>query len=178
MIRFIKLKEQHLKQVLEWRTQENVTRFMNTDIEKNYKKQLEWFKSISDSRSDKYWLIEIKGQLVGLIYLTTIDTVNKRTSWGYYIGEENYRLYGGLIPPYLYNYVFLELGLQKVTAEVFCENTNVIQLNKMHGCREVGVYKEHIYKRGQFHDVMLMELLKEDWLKLNKFKKYISEFEE
>lgn len=178
MIQFKKLREEHLEKVLQWRTQEDVTRYMNTDIESDLGKQIEWFTKVSASTTDKYWILEIKEVPVGLIYLTDLDVVNRRTSWGFYIGEEEYRIYGGLVPPYLYNYVFLELGLHKITAEVMCGNNNVIKLNKIHGCREVGIYKEHIYKRGQFHDLMLMELLKSEWLKLNKFKKYLSEFEE
>lgn len=177
MISFRKLREEHLEQVLQWRTQEDVTRFMNTDIEQDMKKQVDWFTKVTDSVTEKYWIIEVKNHPVGLIYLTDIDFVNLRTSWGFYIGEEEYRIYGGLIPPYLYNYVFLELGLHKITAEVMCDNTNVIKLNKLHGCREVGIYKDHIYKRERFHDVMMMELLKCDWLTINKFKKYIAQFE-
>ena len=178
MIRFIKLREEHLTQVLEWRTQADVTRFMNTDIEKDLDKQKEWFNKISISRTDKYWIIEIKGILVGLISLNDIDFVNKRASWGYYIGEEKYRLYGGIIPTYFYNYIFSKYDFHKITAEVMVGNDNVVKLNLMHGYRLVGVYKDHIFKNGSFFDMNLLELLKDDWLKAGKFKKNICEFEE
>jgi len=178
MIRFKKLREEHLEQVLDWRTQEDVTRFMNTDIEKNLEKQQDWFTKVSVSSTDKYWVIEMKNQPVGLIYLSDIDPVNRRTSWGFYIGEEDYRLYGGIVPLYLYNFVFLKLGFHKITAEVMSGNENVIMLNKMHGCREVGTFKEHIFKKGVFHDLVVMELLKDEWLTFTKYQKYISEFEE
>lgn len=177
MIQFKKLREEHLEKVLQWRTSKDVTRFMNTDIENNIDQQYEWFATVTSSTSERYWIVEIKGVAVGLISLSNIDFLNRRTSLGFYIGEEEYRLYGGMVPPHLYNYVFHELGLHKITAEVFCGNDNVIKLNKLHGCREVGIYKEHIYKYGQFHDVMLMELLKEDWLQLHRYTKYRSVFE-
>lgn len=178
MIQFKKLSEEHLEQVLAWRTQEDVTRFMNTDIEKDMDKQHQWFEKVFNTIAERYWIIKIKEQSVGLIYLTDMDFTNYRTSWGFYIGEQSFRLYGGLIPPYLYNYVFLELGLHKITAEVMDGNDNVIKLNKIHGCREVGVYKDHIYKNNQFHDIILMELLKVDWIALKKYRKYISKFEQ
>lgn len=177
MIRFIKLKEEHLEQVLEWRTQEDVTKFMNTNIEKDMGKQRLWFSKISNSKTDAYWIIEIKEKLVGVISLNNIDYVNKRTSWGFYIGEEKYRLYGGIIPPYFYNYVFTTYDFHKITAEVMGGNNNVIKLNLMHGYRMVGVYKDHILKNGSYADLILLELLKEDWLKQNKFQKYICDFE-
>ncbi|MFJ8102458.1 UDP-4-amino-4,6-dideoxy-N-acetyl-beta-L-altrosamine N-acetyltransferase [Lysinibacillus sp. KCTC 33748] len=178
MIRFIKLREEHLEQVLEWRTQEDVTKFMNTDIEKDMDKQREWFRSISNSKTDAYWIIEIKEKPIGVISLNNIDFVNKRTSWGFYIGEEKYRLYGGIIPPYFYNYIFSKFEFHKITAEVMEGNNNVIKLNLMHGYRMVGVYKDHILKNGSYSDLNLLELLKEDWLKLNKYQKYVCEFGE
>lgn len=177
MIRFIKLREEHLEQVLEWRTQEDVTKFMNTDIKKDMDKQREWFRRISNSETDAYWVIEIKGTPVGIISLNNIDYMNKRTSWGFYIGEEKYRLYGGIIPTYFYNYVFATYDFHKITAEVMEGNSNVIKLNLLHGYRIVGVYKDHIFKNGSYFDLNLLELLKEDWLKLSKFQKYVCEFE-
>jgi len=178
MIRFVKLREKHLEQVLEWRTKEDVTKFMNTDIEKDMDKQREWFRRISNSESDAYWIIEIKGKSVGVISLNNIDHLNKRTSWGFYIGEEKYRLYGGIIPPYFYNYIFLKYNFHKITAEVMEGNDNVLKLNLFHGYRQVGMYKDHILKNGSYRDLNLLELLKEDWLQLNKYQKYIGEFEE
>jgi len=178
MIRFIKLREQHLEQVLEWRTKEDVTQFMNTDIDKDMEKQRDWFRKISNSTTDFYWVIEIKEKPVGVISLNNIDYVNKRTSWGFYIGEEKYRLYGGIIPPYFYNYIFSKFDFHKITAEVMEGNDNVLKLNLFHGYRLVGVYKDHILKNGSYRDLNLLELLKEDWLQLNKYQKYIGEFEE
>lgn len=178
MIRFIKLREQHLEQVLEWRTMEDVTQFMNTDIDKDMEKQREWFRKISNSTTDFYWVIEIKEKPVGVISLNNIDYVNKRTSWGFYIGEEKYRLYGGIIPPYFYNYIFSKFDFHKITAEVMEGNDNVLKLNLFHGYRLVGMYKDHILKNGSYRDLNLLELLKEDWLQLNKYQKYIGEFEE
>lgn len=178
MIRFVKLREKHLEQVLEWRTQEDVTKFMNTDIEKDMDKQREWFRRISNSETDAYWIIEIKGKSVGVISLNNIDHLNKRTSWGFYIGEEKYRLYGGIIPPYFYNYIFSKFDFHKITAEVMEGNDNVLKLNLFHGYRLVGMYKDHILKNGSYRDLNLLELLKEDWLHLNKYQKYVGEFEE
>lgn len=178
MIRFIKLREEHLEQVLEWRTKEDVTQFMNTDIDKDMEKQRAWFRKISNSTTDFYWVIEIKEKPVGVISLNNIDYVNRRTSWGFYIGEEKYRLYGGIIPPYFYNYIFSKFDFHKITAEVMEGNDNVLKLNLFHGYRLVGVYKDHILKNGSYRDLNLLELLKEDWLQLNKYQKYIGEFEE
>lgn len=178
MVEFIRLREEHLEQVLKWRTKENITKYMNTDIKYDLEQQYKWFWQVDESETEKYWVISIKDGLVGLIYVTDIDFINKRTSWGYYIGEEKYQMYGAIIPLYLYYYVFEELQLHKITAEVMRENENVVKLNKMHGCREVGTYYDHVYKNGRFHDVVLMELLKEDWQENKRNFKYKANFEQ
>lgn len=178
MIKFIKLREEHLEQVLKWRTREDVTRYMNTDIEYDMEQQRQWFERVSKLETEKYWIISVKDKHVGLISLNDIDFVNKRTSWGFYIGEEKERIYGAIIPLYLYHYVFTQLNLHKVIAEVMSDNTNVIKLNKVHGCREVGIFYDHIFKNGKFHDIVLMELLKEDWEKKKRNHKYKASFEE
>ncbi|MFZ3577525.1 UDP-4-amino-4,6-dideoxy-N-acetyl-beta-L-altrosamine N-acetyltransferase [Virgibacillus sp. DJP39] len=179
MIEFLKLKEEHLEQVLEWRTKESVTKFMYTDIDYNLDNQKKWFDKVSNMPTERYWVISVKGNLVGVISLNDIDFYNKKTSWGFFIGDDKYKMYGGIIPPYLYNYIFNNLNLNKITAEVMEGNSNIMKIHKLHGYREVGNYKSHIFKYDKFHDVYLMELLKEQWEgNLKKFKKYNSKFED
>ncbi|QJD85202.1 UDP-4-amino-4,6-dideoxy-N-acetyl-beta-L-altrosamine N-acetyltransferase [Cohnella herbarum] len=179
MIEFVKLQECHLEQVLGWRTKAAVTQYMYNDIEYNLENQIKWYETISQSNSEKYWVISIKGLLVGLISLNGIDQKNKRTSWGYYIGDEQYGIYGGIIPPYLYNYIFYELNFNKITAEVMEGNENIMKIHKLHGYRDVGVYQQHVFKYQRFHDVYVMELTKSQWeLKSKLFKNYKGRFEE
>lgn len=178
-ITFSKLKADQLEMVLRWRTSEKVTKYMYSDIEYNMDNQLKWFRGVSGSNTDKYWVISIKEVPVGLISLNQIDYTNRKTSWGYYIGNEDYRLYGGLIPPYLYNYVFSELGLNKITAEVMEGNEGVRKLHLMHGYREVGICSQHVFKNGNYHSVYIMELLKERWENgARVYRKYTGRFEE
>ena len=178
MFQFIRLEERHLELVLRWRTSESVTRYMFTDVEYNIDRQKQWFDRIKGSDTEKYWIIKMRGDLIGLISLNGLDYPNKRTSWGFYIGEEKYRMYGGLIPPYLYNFVFNQLNFNKITAEVMEGNDNVTKMHRMHGYREVGICKEHVYKYGRYHDTYVLELLKERWESVSdKYKKYIAPFQ-
>ena len=175
---FIKLREDHLEQVLKWRTNENVTKYMYTDVQYDMESQIKWFEKVSLSTTEKYWIISIKETPVGVISLNEIDYANGRTSWGYYIGDDRYQMYGGIIPPYLYNYVFYEMNLNKITAEVMEGNDNIMKIHKLHGYRDIGVFKKHVYKHDKYNDVFIMELHKDQWdLSTNKFKKYVGRFE-
>lgn len=177
MIRFIKLQEEHLETVMVWRGKPEVSQYLFTDVEYNMKKQHQWFRKISRDDTCRYWLISYKDIPIGLINLAAIDRINLRCSAGYYIGEIGYRQLGAMIPPYLYNYVFKEMKFRKIYGELMAENKMVLQIHKMHGFRQVGIYRDHIFKNGRFHDVILIELLSESWLKQKRYQCYITELE-
>lgn len=177
MLSFTKLKEGHLKKVLEWRVKPEVARYLFSNVEFDLDKQSQWFKRISQDDTYRYWLILYGDIPIGVFNLASIDQVNLRCSAGYYIGEMDYRQIGAMVPPYVYNYVFKNMKFNKVYGEVIAENKNVIQMHSMHGFRQVGVYRDHIFKSGTFYDVILIELLACDWLKQKKFQSYIADFD-
>lgn len=177
MLKFLKIQEEHLEQILDWRTQPDVTRYMFTDIEHSLENQKKWYQNLRADDSSRTWIISYQDEMIGVIYLSDLDLRNKRCSWGYYIGEESGRSLGGLIPLYLYNYIFHELKLNKVIAEVMAGNENVMKMHEMFGYRFVGRYENHIYKYGEYHDVFIYELLAETWNASKKYKRFVAEFE-
>lgn len=174
MITFRKLEKQDLAQVLEWRTSEHVTQYMYTDIEKNLDNQLQWFEKISKDDTQYYWIIEVKDVPIGLISLNQLDQINKKSTFAYYIGDLNYSIIAGRIHPYLYNFAFFELGLNKLYAEVMQGNDGMMKMHKHYGFTHCATFKEHIYKYNQYHDVEYFELLASYWkdncTKFHKFK--------
>lgn len=166
MIAFTPLTAAALPQVLAWRTDPEISRYMFTDIENDLAKQQRWFQSVSADPSSRYWLIHCQGRDVGLAYLTEIDAHSRRCSCGFYIGEKKYQRFGGLILPAIVNYVFETLDCNKIYGEVMAGNDNVIKLHEFHGYRQVGIWQQHVYKYGRFHDVYLFELLRDRWQEL------------
>jgi UDP-4-amino-4,6-dideoxy-N-acetyl-beta-L-altrosamine N-acetyltransferase len=178
LLKFRKLKESDLEQVLKWRTMPEVTRFMTTDIDYNMEKQKAWFDRVDKDKSVLYWIIEIDNRPIGVINLSEIDLVHRRCSIGYYIGEVESRSIGFMVPPYVYNFVFNKMGLNKIYGEVVDGNGNLLKMHKMHGWRNVGTYSDHIFKYGQYFDVHIVELMASDWKALgNRFGRFIADFE-
>jgi len=163
VLSFKKLEESDLELVLEWRTSEHVTKFMYTDIEKNMENQRKWFNRISQDDSQFYWIIQYNQHPIGLISLNQIDRVNKKATFGYYLGDLNYSIIAGRIHPYLYNFAFFELGLNKLYAEVMEGNEGMMKMHLHYGFTHVGTFKEHIFKYGKYHDVEYFELLSSTW---------------
>ena len=177
MLKFLKIQEEHLELILNWRTHPDVTRYMYTDLEYNLENQKKWHQKLLTDDSSKYWIISYQDRPIGVIYLTDIDANNKHCTWGYYIGEASCRSLGGIIPPYLFNYIFHEMKFSKIIAEVMDGNQNVVKLHELFGYRLVGRYENHICKYGKDHDVFVYELLDSIWSASKKYKRFVAEFE-
>jgi len=178
MLKFNKLKEEHLELVLSWRIKPDISEFMLTDVENNIEKQRMWFKKISVDQTCKYWVIKYNNTNIGLINLADIDKKNKKCSIGFYIGESTYQNFSGVILPYMYNHVFYKMDFNKIHGEVIEKNKAIMRIHITHGYREVGRFEKHIFKENQFHDVIIVELMRNKWDYLQrKFKDCRIEFE-
>jgi len=177
MLKFLKIQEEHLALLLTWRTDPEVTRYMFTDVADDLEAQKKWHQKTLTDDSSRYWIISYQDKCIGAVYLTDMDFANKHCGWGYYIGDASARSLGGIIPPYLFNYIFHELKFIKLIAEVMEGNQNVMKLQEMFGSRLVGRYENHIYKYDKYHDVFIYELLADTWNSSKKYKRFIAEFE-
>lgn len=176
MIQFIRLQKGHLETIMKWRLKPEVSQYLMTDIKHSMEDQHRWFNRINKDDTCRYWMICYKDLPIGLINLAAIDKRHLHCSAGYYIGEMEHRQVGAMILPYLYNYVFKEMRFRKIYGEVMAENDRILQIHKMHGYCQVGIYHDHVFKNGRFHDAVLIELLSEIWLKQKRYERYIAEF--
>lgn len=167
--------------VLTWRIRPEVTRFMNTDLANDPEQQRRWYEtSVRGNPNAHYWIIEYQARPIGVINLAKLDTKNKRTGWGIYIGELDAQYLGGLIPPYLFNFVFskYDWAIGTITTEVMVENSNVAKTQLFHGFKLTALLKDHVFKYGKYHDVAVYELTRENWDALKKkFGHYVAEFD-
>lgn len=176
MFKFKPMTYEHLPLVLKWRTSDDVNKVMLTDVENNIELQQAWFEKTQDDATTVYWIIEYNDVPIGVLNQCEISWTHARCSWGFYIGEDHYKYLGGLIPPYFYNYVFTHTSLRKIVAEVMSNNEKVMKLHRLHGYRDVGVYQSHINKNGNWLDLHLFELHKEQWQKKKRFASFSAEF--
>jgi RimJ/RimL family protein N-acetyltransferase len=72
----------------------------------------------------------------------------------------------------LLNYAFNTLNMRKICSAVFAFNGRSQAYNRKCGYRVEGVSKKHVFVRGNYCDLVMMALFKEDWQPLwEKFKK-------
>lgn len=162
---FRKIIESDLQMIMEWRTLPEVTSYMYTDFKPDIKKQREWFEKISNDSTVKYWIVNVDGEDVGVVNLFDIDTHHSRCNWGFYLASANFRGkgIGKSVELSILNYVFEQLKLNKFCCEVFTSNPNVIKMHEKNGSIVEGTLKQHMFKNGQFHDIVSMGITREDW---------------
>ena len=182
MISFRKITKDDLPLILRWRTDPEVTRYMSTDIEFDLEKQLDWYNQVVCTRTPvEHWIISHNEKPVGVLNLEKYDSILQQTSWGYYIGEIESRIIGGLIPAYFYNYIFFNksYSIEKINGHLFSENTKVLAMHRFYGVKEVKILKNHVYKYGKTFDLILIEMTKNKWtLQRENFQHYQAVFEE
>ena len=175
MIRFREIRTEDAAMLLDWRTSKRVTQFMNTDLDYDVEAQKRWLQSCY-SRPDYYhWIICAEDRDVGFLSLTEYNIESGAASWGLYLGDESASGVGGLVPPYFYDFAFRQLGLQRIDAEVFYNNTRVIDLHRLHGYRFVPEKDRVIEKNGKEILLIALELHAETFLG-SRFARYRGAF--
>jgi len=162
---FRKIEENDLELILKWRTMPEVSQYMYSDFKPDMQKQKEWYRKISNDLTTKYWIITVDGEDVGVVNLVDIDLHNSRCNWGFYLGSLNVRGkgVGKSVELNILDYVFTTLKLNKLCGEVFVSNTNVIRMHEKNGSIVEGTRRQHIFKNGEFLDIVEMGITREDW---------------
>ena len=182
ILKFLRIQEQYLEKIRLWRMSENVTKYLYTDPKISPEDQKRWYQRIVQDPSRMDWVINADGEDVGAVYLYDIVPLNRRCFWAYYLGEQTARGKGISrgVELNILNYVFEQLNLHKLCCEVFEWNNFVVQIHRRYGSKIEGVLREHVWKRGEFHNVVRMGILRQEWEQevRSKFEYPLAEIEE
>jgi len=148
-----------------WRNLPEIRKYMYTDHVITAEEHDAWFQRITSDPSCRYWIIVCDSEDVGLVNLYAIDRSNQRCYWAFYIVSPNVRGKGvGSFAEYsILRYVFDELKLNKLCCEVLDFNQGVVRIHKSFGFVQEGLYRKHIFKGGEPHDVVCLGMLREEW---------------
>lgn len=106
------------------------------------------------------------GKIIGHVGLYKIDRVARKAEYGILIADDDSRGkgYGTICTKTMVKYAFKELGLNKVTAEVLCENTPSVAMFKKCGFSIDGCLRDDIYKNNRYYDVYSMSILAKEFV--------------
>lgn len=154
----------HLEMVLNWRNQEHIRSVMFHDQIISLEEHRKWFDRVKEDQRTIVKIFYLDNVPLGVVNFTNIDFENSKCSWGFYVGDQNAPKGSGTLMGYLaLNFVFQELNIRKLCAEIISFNERSIRYHQRLGFRKEGVLREHILKNNQYADVILMALFNKEW---------------
>lgn len=156
--------------LLAWRNQPEVARWMYTDHVITEAEHDRWIAAAFDDPSRRYWIIELDGEPVGLANLYDLQPSNRRTAWAYYLASPLVRGkgVGAYVEFWMIEHVFGVLGLDRLYCEVLAENEAVWKLHESFGFTREALFRRHVWKSGEPHDVVALGLLADDWAEVRE----------
>jgi len=64
------------------------------------------------------------------------------------------------------DYGFYQLNLHRIWSGALAFNERSIQLHKVVGFQEEGRQREAVFRNGEFHDIVMFGLLRDEWKRL------------
>lgn len=110
-------------------------------------------------------IVTSEGKHIGNMGLVGIDWVARNAEVVVYIGEGEFRGkgYGSEAIAALAEFVFQSLNLHKLYARVFSYNERAMKSFERCGFRSEGILREHVFRDGRYHEVVMLGLLRKEW---------------
>lgn len=134
----------------------------------------QWFtQAVEHQGKDRYHFVICRldtSEPIGTISLFHLDQTNGSAGVGISIGEKDLwgRGYGTDAMNALLDFGFGELRLERVWLDVYDFNTRARRSYEKSGYATEGVQRHAHFSRGQFRDVVLMAILRNDWEALER----------
>ena len=122
----------------------------------------------NDSDSINYAIVDKENdQLIGSISLMHINSIHRTAELGIFIGDEDHlsKGYGSDAIKLILDYGFNQLNLNNIMLKVIGFNKRALRAYEKCGFTSFGVWKESHYVEGQYHDIVFMNITKNEFNK-------------
>jgi RimJ/RimL family protein N-acetyltransferase len=125
----------------------------------------EFFNELAKDKENFGFAIEADGLFIGDIGLFNVNRVNRTAEAGIGIGDRDYwgKGYGREAMSLIVDYGFTMQNLRKIWLETHGTNERAIRSYQAVGFVEEGRQREHVWSGGQYLDIVLMGLFRDDW---------------
>jgi RimJ/RimL family protein N-acetyltransferase len=159
------VREEEAGMIAGWLEDMEVTRHLRILLPPSVAGEREWLSARTQDEHHVFWGIEHEGRLVGITSIQGIDWISRhgetgtaigdRAVWGRGIGTEAMQLRA--------RFAFEMLNLNKLNSGYYEGNQASAEAQRRTGYREVGRRRQELFRNGAWHDMVLTELLREDW---------------
>lgn len=165
MIELVDCAEEHRWTLLEWRTSDQVARYMYDQRTITREEHDSWFSALLERRDRRGWVVTAGGRPVGACFVTEHSPQDRRATFGMYLADPAARGRGaGTAALHLLcERVFSELDLHKLRGEALDFNKPAIATYRRLGFVEEGVLRDQLWREDRWIDVHLLALFDEVW---------------
>lgn len=164
------LEREDLPYLMKWR---NLSEFrkhfreyreINSDMQKNWYEK----KVLDDPGTIMFAIRSVKDDvLLGCCGLCYINWIHRNSDLSLYIGKDNAYIdnigYAEESCRLLFDYGFLELGLEKIWSELYEFDQKKIMLYQKLGMQIDGILRKQYYYDGKWWDSKLLSILRDEW---------------
>lgn len=163
-----------LANFLKWFNDPEVTQYLVMYLPMTEMAEEKWLEEFATVRAktEAFFVIEAieKGNFkpIGTIALGTINPRNHTASFGIAIGEKEYwsNGYGTEAAKLIIDYGFQQLNLHRISSSAKAFNERSVRMHKKLGFRQEGIRRQSDFVNGQYHDLIMFGLLREEWEQL------------
>jgi RimJ/RimL family protein N-acetyltransferase len=166
-----------VKKFCGWVNDPDVTRYLSLYLPMSTVDEENWFEAmIKRDQSEKTLVIEVRDgdawKMIGNCAVFGIDSVNRLGELGIMLGEKDEwnKGYGTETMILLLRHCFDTLNLNRAYLRVYADNLRAKRSYEKAGFVEEGRLREAVYKRGNYDDVIVMSVLRSEWVARKKEK--------
>lgn len=162
-------KREYIERYREWMTDPEITQYLTIFRPITREMEEDWYKALQNRKNDFLFSIlrianDNNNELIGNCEIS-VDWKNRVGSCGIVIGEKEYhgKGYGAEAMSLLIKYGFLTLNLNRIELEAHSFNIRALKSYEKVGFKNEGRRRHAIYINGEYHDSIIMGILKDEW---------------
>lgn len=153
-----------------WLKDEEVVKFLSMYgyPAPSLKEERQWIKARQQDKNSITFAIDtVEGIHIGSVSLRDVKSESKHALFGIVIGDKKYwgQGYGTEAGKLIVDYGFKKLKLHRIYLNYIAYNIRGGKSYEKIGFKQEGIFRQHIYRNGYYHDQIWMGILKNDYLK-------------
>jgi len=176
-VRLRAAEREDVKSFYTWVNDPDVTRYLSLNFPMSMVDEESWFNAMTQrSQGEKTLAIEVRDgngwKMIGNCGVFDIDVVSRLGEIGIMLGEKDEwdKGYGTEAMSLLVRHCFETLNFNRVYLRVYAENLRAKRAYEKAGFVEEGRLREAVYKNGKYDDVIIMSVLRAEWIARMKEK--------
>ena len=164
------IEEKDLDKIFLWKNDYNLSLLIKSHPLPSARYEVEeWFrKNQSDKNQVLLGIYELESKkILGIVRLMFIDWISSTAEFGIFIGNEEDRNkgIGKETIKLALDFSFKDLKFNRIFLKVIESNHKAIEVYKSFGFIKEGLLREHFWCNNKYNDLVIMGLLKNDYLK-------------